>query len=541
MKCVSCLSEFDEKELKKNKYICPICGKYYRINATERIAMIADKGSFVEWFSDVTTSDFFGDDEYEKKIFDACEKTGLKEAVLVGKAKIKGESVCLGVCDSRFLMGSMGYAVGERLTRAIEKATSDNLPIVLFCCSGGARMQEGIVSLMQMEKTSAALTKHSDMGLLYCSVLTDPTTGGVTASFAMLGDIIMAEPGATIGFAGQRVIKQTIGQDLPKGFQSAEFQLEHGQIDGIVERKNLKRVLYYFIVANKYNSNFANFNDELRRGFVNLSKAFIKSKFDTNNTPWKKVRHVRDIKHPQAIDYIKEIFDVFVELKGDRLYKDDRALIGGIAMFRGQPVTVIAEDRGRNINECIERNFGMPNPWGYRKALRLMKQAEKFNRPIVSFISTSGAYCGIEAEEHGIGVAIANNLAEMARLKVPIVAIIIGEAGSGGALATAIGNEVWMFENATYSVLSPEGYASIVWKDASRAEEAARKMKITAEDLKKKGIIDDVITECGGATLNNVDEISKILSYKIMKFLEKYKGKTQEYIIEERYSRFRRL
>lgn len=541
MKCNKCGCELNEKDLYKMKYICNSCGHYLRIPAMKRITMVTDRGSFEEWYKEYQTVDFRQDKEYEEKIAAAKEKTGLNEAVVVGKAKIKGEDVCIGVCDARFLMGSMGYIVGEKVTLAIEKATKLNLPIFMFCCSGGARMQEGIVSLMQMAKTSATIARHNDKGLFYCTILTDPTTGGVTASFAMLGDVIMAEPGATIGFAGQRVIKQTIGQDLPEGFQTAEFQLQHGQIDGIVERKNLKKIMYFMAAVNKKSNGYANFREKTQQDFLKMSEAFIKSKMDVNNTPWKKIKHVRDLKHPSAYDYVNEVFDVFVELKGDRVFGDDRALLGGIAVLKGQPVTVIFEDRGKTYAECVERNFGMPKPEGYRKALRLMKQAEKYNRPIVSFISTLGAYCGTESEERGIGEAIAKNLLEMSKLKVPILAIIIGEAGSGGALATAVGNEVWMFENATYSILSPEGYASIVWKDANRAEEAAEKMQITAMDLKKKGIIEDIIPEFGGASKENVKDISQNLSDKIIKFLEKYSKKSREQIVTERYQRFRGL
>ena len=220
---------------------------------------------------------------------------------------------------------------------------------------------------------------------------------------------------------------------------------------------------------------------------------------------------------------------------------DDRAIVGGIGHIDGQPVTVISQVKGASMAECMERNFGMPLPDGYRKALRLMKQAEKFGRPIITFVNTPGAFCGLEAEERGMGEAIARNLYEMSSLKVPVLCILIGEGGSGGALALAVGNEVWMLENATYSILSPEGYASILWKDSNRAEEAAEVMQITAQDLKRLNVIEQVVPEYGGADEESVPYIGKYLKMNIKEFLKKYSEKTPDEIAQDRYSRFRNL
>ena len=242
-KCNKCGGAIIAEDVKKDHYICPKCGGYFRVHARRRIEMITDEGSFEEWDADLQGGNPLEYKGYEEKLKKLQEKTGLSEAVVTGKAKIDGREAAIGVCDGRFLMASMGEAVGEKIARAVERATKERLPVILFACSGGARMQEGIVSLMQMAKTSAALKRHSDAGLLYISVLTDPTTGGVTASFAMLGDVILAEPKALIGFAGPRVIEQTIGQKLPDGFQRSEFLLEHGFLDAIVERPQMKAVL----------------------------------------------------------------------------------------------------------------------------------------------------------------------------------------------------------------------------------------------------------------------------------------------------------
>lgn len=394
---------------------------------------------------------------------------------------------------------------------------------------------------MQMAKTSAAIKKHGDAGLLYCSILTDPTTGGVTASFAMLGDVIMAEPGALIGFAGPRVIKQTIGQELPEGFQTSEFLVEHGFVDGIVLRENLKKTIQFLIKShqNVGKKTYADFYPNTEFHFElneQLKEQTWKSK---PRSAWEKVKAVRQVERPSALDYMDSIFDIFIEAHGDRGFADDKALIGGIGFIEGQPVTVIADIKGKDLKECQERNFGMPLPEGYRKALRLMKQAEKFNRPIISFVNTSGAFCGLEAEERGQGEAIARNLLEMSGLKVPVLCILIGEGGSGGALATAVGNEVWMMENATYSILSPEGFASILWKDSNRAQEASEVMNITAQDLKRLGVIERIIPEFGGADRKTVSAIGSYMKEYIKEFLQKFDGKSGDEIAAARYERFR--
>ena len=424
----------------------------------------------------------------------------------------------------------------------MEYATKENIPVIIFACSGGARMQEGMVSLMQMAKTSAALKRHSESGNLYISVLTDPTTGGVTASFAMLGDIILAEPKALIGFAGPRVIEQTIGQKLPKGFQRSEFLLEHGFIDEIVERKDLRNRLTTILTLHKKDdkSYTDNFNIKKEKSTMAQKKReSIKMITESvKKSAWDRVLASRMNDRPIASDYIDLLFDDFVEFHGDRYFKDDQAIIGGIASFHGMPVTVIAQEKGHNTKENLEHNFGMPSPDGYRKALRLMKQAEKFNRPVICFVDTPGAFCGLEAEERGQGEAIARNLFEMSSLRTPILSIVIGEGGSGGALALAVADEVWMMENAVYSILSPEGYASILWKDSKRAKEAAGAMKMTAKDLKEMGIVKKVFFEPEKYTTDTLPKITEKMDKEIVKFLAEKTKITKEQLVDERYNFF---
>ncbi len=543
-KCNACKAAVFVDEVKQNHYICPHCGNYFHMPAYRRIKMIADRKSFVEWDAEMEEQNPLQYRGYEEKLRALQEKTGLNEAVVTGKCTIKGISVALGVCDCRFMMSSMGEVVGEKITRVFERATEEKLPVILYICSGGARMQEGLVSLMQMAKTSMALRKHSDAGLLYVPVLTDPTTGGVTASFAMLGDIILAEPKALIGFAGPRVIEQTIGQKLPKGFQKAEFLLEHGFIDKIVERDDQRIVLADILKLHE--------NKGQNSSTSKVAESHISDKSNGNTvwpkfipsgsfTPWEHVQLARAKTRPTGKDYIEALFDDFIEFHGDRHCGDDAAVIGGVAFFHGHPVTVLAQEKGEGTKENIARNFGMVSPEGYWKSLRLMQQAEKFHRPVICLVDTPGAFCGLEAEERGQGEAIAKNLYTLAGLIVPVLSIVIGEGGSGGALAFAVSDEVWMLEHSVYSILSPEGFASILWKDSKKAKEAAEVMKLTAADLCEMGMIEHVIPETEPVSRENMEDVAGCLENGIADFLEKYSGKEPEELLEHRYQRFRKM
>ena len=569
-RCNKCGKGIFTEDYKKNLYICPKCGGYLRMPAQKRIEFLTEADSFEEWDTGLSTENPLHMIGYPDKIKALQDKTKLDEAVVTGKARIGENEVALMVMDGRFLMASMGEVVGEKIARGVERATKEKLPVIIFTCSGGARMQEGMTSLMQMAKTSAALKRHSDAGLLYITVLTDPTTGGVTASFAMLGDIILAEPKALIGFAGPRVIEQTIHKKLPKGFQRSEFLLKHGFIDKIVERKDMKTVLEQILTMHRLTTKHSGIvkntgavseiktdlntvNPSSKREDVqavsnkNAGKSrkqklsLAQKKRAGEKTAWERVLTSREKDRPVGEDYIYGLFEEFIEFHGDRNFGDDAAICGGIAYFQGKPVTVIAQMKGKSTAENIARNFGMPEPEGYRKALRLMKQAEKFHRPIICFVDTPGAFCGMEAEERGQGEAIARNLYEMSALKTPILSILIGEGGRGGALAMAVADEVWILENAVYSILSPEGYAAILWKDGSQAARAAKAMKLTSYDLYKAGFVEKIIPEPEGYTLDSIINVFDNLEENISVFLENSKSMTEEERVEQRYQRFRSM
>jgi len=510
-----------------------------RIHLKSRIDEVLDPRSATLLFEDISSADPLEFPGYADKVTELARRTRRPDAFICAKGTIDGCPVVCAELIPEFLMGSMGTAVGEAVCRSAEYALEQRIPLIIFSASGGARMQEGMFSLMQMAKTSTAIRRLSDAGILYISVLTHPTTGGVTASFASLGDIILAEPDALIGFAGPRVIEQTIGSTLPEGFQRSEFQRSHGFVDSLVNRVDLRSTLTQLLklyatppdtrvlrrptgygmeqsavakgvaqgASAKGAGQGATFissaqnpaaQDTSVPSFTQDSSALVSAK-----APAEHVAIARNPERPHAQFFISQLFEDFFELHGDRLFRDDRALIGGPATFEGMPVTVAAHIKGSNLNENLACNFGMPHPEGYRKFQRLAKQAEKFGRPLITFIDTPGAYPGMEAEERGQGEAIARCLFELSGLKVPIIAIVTGEGGSGGALALGVADRIVMFEYAIYSVISPEGFASILWKDGKRSAEASKVMKITAQDLHKFGMVDAVIKEPDGGAHKN--------------------------------------
>ena len=580
-KCKKCGAVHSVQDVRANDFACPSCGAYVRIHAKRRIKLLADPGSFEEWNQELPVVNPLDFPEYEQKLWEVKESTGLNEAVVTGKITIDGIPTAIGVCDARFLMSSMGHNLGEKIARMAERAAEEKLPVILYACSGGARMQEGIISLMQMVKTSEALGRLQESGQLFISVLTDPTMGGVTASFAMLGDIILAEPGALIGFTGQRVIQQTIGGKLPEGFQRSEFLLKHGFTDAIVPRRDQRAVLAHILrlhvkgaaeLASETAPVFeeAELAEEFTREEVapkkapgildaaanalqNLQRLAFgqkeekeeerESRFSEggHRSAWETVKLSRAKDRAHAKDYIDALFPDFMELHGDRCYGDDEAVIGGIASFHGIPVTVIGIQKGRDFLENKRRNFAMPNPEGYRKALRLMKQAEHFKRPVICFVDTPGAYCGVGAEERGQGQAIAENLQKMAALKTPILSIIIGEGSSGGALGVATANEVWMMENAVYSILSPEGFAAILYRDAKQAELAAANMRLTSRDLLELGVIEKIIPEPEPVTYENIHTVARELEPELLEFIGKYSAMSRDELANQRYERFRKF
>ena len=540
-KCNSCKRIVDIEEAARDLDVCPHCGHHMRLGARRRLEITCDKGSFQEWFADLAATDFLGFPGYAGKLQTARTKTGEADAVVCGRATIEGMPCAIFVMNGDFMMGSMGAVVGEKISRTFERAAAEGLPVVGFTVSGGARMQEGTTSLMQMAKVSAARQRFGTQGGFYLCVLTDPTSGGVTASFAMEGDVILAEPGALVAFAGPRVIEQTIHKKLPEGFQSAEFQLEHGFVDRIVARADMRDELGRLLSLHAAPDVAAQWVRPCTRPVQETPARPAKVKGTTTmpevSCAYDRVKNARSAERATALDIIDNLFTDFVELHGDRGFRDDAAVVAGVARLGGRAVTVIATERGRNLKERVARNFGSAHPEGYRKALRLMHQAERFDRPVVCLIDTSGAYCGIEAEERGQGSAIADNLVAMAGLACPVVSVVIGEGGSGGALGLGVADRVWMLENAVYSVISPEGCASSLYKDASKAPEAAAALGLTADKLLELGIIDRIVSEGTGSPA----DVAANLREALVPTLDELAARPTDALLQERYEKFRQM
>jgi acetyl-CoA carboxylase carboxyl transferase alpha subunit/acetyl-CoA carboxylase carboxyl transferase beta subunit len=538
VKCAGCGWLLYTRRLARHLHVCPECGHHHRISARERIGQLADPDSFVELGQDVVATDPLGFTDrrpYAERIRDAVAATGEREAAVFGTATVHGHPVVLLAMDFRFMGGSMGGGVGEAVTRAAEEALDSRRPLILVCASGGARMQEGVVSLLQMAKTSQAMGRLHEAGVLSVCVLTDPTFGGVTASFAVLGSVLVAESGALVGFAGPRVIAQTIRQELPDGFQTSEFLLRHGMVDRVESRSGL-RPLIGRLLALHGNPGAGTPSGVLDGPWPLADAAALRGR-----DPWDVVALARNIGRPTALDYLRDAFDDFVELHGDRAYGDDPAIVGGVARIGDRAVVVVGHQKGHDTKELVARNFGMPHPEGYRKAMRLFAHAERFGMPVVTLIDTPGAYPGVRAEEHGQSVAIAQAIMRSTALRVPMVGVVTGEGGSGGALALGTCDRLLVLENAFFSVISPEGCAAILWRTAESAPAAARALRITAPDLLRLGIADAVVAEPPGGAHADPLTAARILRDAVVAALDEVTYVDREALLAARHERFRRV
>ena len=534
-KCPSCDAFLYVKRLERNLKVCPECRYHFRLPVADRLAQLLDDGVLDERGLDVETTDVlsFADSKpYTTRLEQARGKTGRREAASYGRGTIGGFPVVVAAMDFGFMGGSMGGAVGEVITRGAEEACETRTPLLIITASGGARMQEGCVSLMQLAKTSQALGRLKDEGVLCICLLTDPTFGGVTASYAMLGDVLIAEPGALVGFAGPQVIEQTIRQKLPPGFQTAEFLLEHGMLDLVAPRERLRQLLTKLLRLHA-----AGETASLPSGG---GAPPLTGPDDLTTRPaWDVVRLARDIGRPTTLDYAGMICEDFLEFQGDRLYAENSSIVGGLANLAGRTVMLIGHQKGHNTAELVARNFGMPEPEGYRKALRLMRYAGQFGIPVISLVDTPGAFPGLDAEERGQAVAIAESIMAMARLPVPVVTVVTGEGGSGGALALAVGDRVLMLENAYYSVISPEGCSVILWSNAAAAPRAAEALRVRATDLLQLQIVDAVVPEPEGGAHTDLVATAANLKEALVTCLNELLPLTPQALLEARYQRFR--
>jgi acyl-CoA carboxylase subunit beta len=529
--CPGCRAIIFRKRLERAIRVCPECSHHLMLTAWERLNTLLDDGSITALPPSVPDTDPLGFVGYPQRRAQARRRTGLVEAVVCATGAIGGWPLVVAAMDFRFMGGSLGSAVGELITQAAELALIRRLPMLIVSASGGARMHEGALSLMQMAKTSQILGQLHDAGMLTISLVTDPTFGGVAASYSTLADVIIAEPGARLGFAGPRVIAQTTRAPLPDSFQTAEFLLAHGLIDMLCPRTELRPRLARLLAAASGS-----------RGHHEQVPVVVTDSAELDATdPWEAVRQARDINRPTCTDYISRITEDFVALSGDRLGKECPAVIGGLASLGGAPVMVIGTQKGHSAVELTAHTFGMVSPAGYRKAARLMRLAAKLGIPVITLIDTPGAHPGIEAEENGQAHAIAENLKLMAGLPVPVVAVVIGEGGSGGALALAVADRVLIFSNAVYSVISPEGCAAILWNDPAAAPEAAAALRIDARHLLDLGVVDGVIPEPAGGTQADYHVAAQRLRQALSSTLAELTIMPLAELRDRRRARFRRF
>jgi acetyl-CoA carboxylase carboxyl transferase subunit beta len=585
-KCPTCSTMLFNKQLEKNLRVCTTCGHHFRLSAEARLEHLLDPGTWSErdpGLQSVDALGFVDQKPYPDRLAAAQLATGMRDAAVWGTGSIGGHEIAICVMDFGFMGGSMGAVVGEKVTRATEHSLAARVPLVVVSASGGARMQEGTLALMQLAKTLAALERLRASGVPFFSVLSDPTTGGVFASFAAVGDVNIAEPDALIGFAGARVTAGTIAAELPPGFQRAEFLFSHGFVDRVVPRPELHDELasllrllpsrgafdepepeedvpafrpFSFLttiadrVGELANGDGATDDDEAAvstppvtvpavdpDGAVAIAPLNDKARDDV----WARVQLARSLRRPRTLEFLDAMADEFVELHGDRLFGDDAAIVAGLARIGGRRVAVIGQQKGADTDENILRNFGMPHPEGYRKAMRVMELAERAGLPIVTFVDVPGAHPGPESEERGIAEAIARSIGLMSRLRTPIVTVITGEGGSGGALAIAVGDVVIALENAVYSVISPEGCASILWRTSDEAATAAAAMRMSAADQHALGVIDIVVPEPGEGAHAEPEATADRLRSVILDRLDALALLPIDTLLEQRYRRYRAL
>jgi acyl-CoA carboxylase subunit beta len=588
-KCPTCATMLFNKQLEKHLRVCTNCGHHFRLAASARIAQLVDDGTWIERDSGLQSVDalhFVDQKAYPDRIAAAQHATGMRDAAVWGAGAIGGIPVSMCVMDFGFMGGSMGAVVGEKVTRAAEFALAERVPLIVVSASGGARMQEGTLALMQLAKTLGAIERLREAGVPFLSILSDPTTGGVFASFAAVGDVNVAEPDALIGFAGARVSAGTIAAELPPGFQRSEFLFEHGFVDRVVARAALRDEVLAILRLLPARGDVATVPDDEAGvpafrplSFLSTIADRVGERSGTDPDPgptstdapgsglstettdgvrtngrtldpppatarddvWARVQLARSLLRPRTLEFVTAMTDDFIELHGDRSFGDDAAVVAGLARLDGRRIVVIGQQKGADTDENIRRNFGMPHPEGYRKAMRVMALAERFGLPVVTFVDVPGAHPGPESEERGIAEAIARSIGLMSRLRTPIVTVITGEGGSGGALAIAVGDVVIALENAVYSVISPEGCASILWRSPDEAATAAAAMRMSAEDQHALGVVDIVVPEPGEGAQSDPAETARRLRAIVIDRLAALDELTLDALVEARYRRYRAL
>ena len=530
-RCLLCEEPVGESVAYLTYRVCPFCRFHYTLTARERIELLADKGTFKEshkYLSSVAPLSFSRRGRYRKLLSHDQNRTGLTEAAVTGRCRIDGIDVMLVVLDFGFMGGSMGIVVGEKVATALETAARRDLPVIALVSGGGARVQEGVLSLMQMAKTVTAANRLREEGAPFIVVLSNPSTGQAYASFANLADVILAEPGSLIGLSPLRALREASNTPLPLDAHTAEAHLTHGLLDNVVDREALQArlaTLLQLLTAQK-----------LGKG---NHKGLLKTELEAppEAEVWEAVTAARHSERPLAMAYIHSMLDSFVELRGDRLNSDDRSIVGGVGFLDGEPVVVIGQQRSHLLEN--ERYHVYPD--GLRKAQRLITLASRFKIPLVTLIDTQGADPGLEAEEQGIGNAVATTLSLMADAPVPIISVIIGERGSEGALALGLSDRILMQQYAIYSPISLNRHLGGPYPNHMLDREAAEALMLTARDCLELGIADQVVAEPESGSHTNPREAASAVELAVAKQLAELSKLSTSKLLKQRYQKFRRM
>ena len=530
-RCLFCEEPISDSPSYLTYRVCPFCRFHYTVTARERIELLVDKGTFKENYKYVKTVEplsFSRRNRYRTFLEQDQNRTGLTEAAVAGKCRIGDVETMLIVLDFGFMGGTMGSVVGEKVSMAFENAARRGIPAVAVVSGGGVRIQEGVLSLMQMAKTVTATNRLRGEEVPFIVVLANPSTGQAYASFANLADVILAEPGSLIGLSPLRTLREVSKMPLPLDAHTAEAHVGHGLLDNVVDRENLQpRIasILQILTAQKHG----------KSNHKNLLKSELEECDEVE--PWEAMTAARNSDRPQASAYFRSILDPFIELRGDRLNSDDRSVVTGIGFMDGLAVAVIGQQR-RPLVEG-ERYHVFPD--GLRKAQRLIDLASRFKLPLVTLIDTQGADPGLEAEEQGIGNAIARTLSSMLAVPTPMVSVVIGEGGSEGALALGLSDRILMQQFAIYSPISVNHTLGAVHHDHMLDREAAEALMLTAHDCLELGIADEVVPEPDGGSHVDPHEASAVLQTAILTNLFQLSKMSEGKLLKRRYKKFRRM
>jgi acetyl-CoA carboxylase carboxyl transferase subunit beta len=524
-RCYSCGASLEGSRSYERYRVCHSCDYHFHLSAVERVALLCDPGTFHEDDRGVTSIDplsFVGRRPYREQVIDAQRRTGLAESALTGTARMLDIDVVMTVLEYSFLGGSIGIVSGERIARAFERATSRKWPLVSVVSTSGARVAEGLLALMQGPRIIAAAERHRAAGLPHICILTDPATGAAYASFAALADFVLAEPHALVGYAGTRVLRESLGTNLPDGAHTAESHLARGLVDAVVPRPNLRDSVGQLLdlLQNEYQVT------------ARRTRPVHKMRH-TDRPAWQLVQLSRHEERPTAPELLARMVTGFVELRGDRRGEDDQAIVAGVASLGGETVVVIGQNRAHEK--------GLVRTSGFRKATRAISLAARFDLPIVTLLDSAGPEATLANEETGLAQAIGECTAALMSVKVPTIAVITGEGASEAASAMGAADRVLMLDNAIYEVLSPEAAARLVLQEAGRANEMAERLRITSHDCLRMGIIDATVSEPAEGAHTNPEEAAQLIARAVLQRLAELRRMRPKRRLEERYQRYRQI